>query len=137
MREERLLERIRSWEKTPDRRAREDPAKIVDSVLGHLRRILNTRRGNVLISEDYGIPDFTDLLRSYPESVRDIERSIRQIIQDYEPRLKSIRVSFIPQDEDLFAVSFHITARLATEDERVPVMFESYVGTDGRVNIKG
>ncbi|UCH23937.1 MAG: type VI secretion system baseplate subunit TssE [Deltaproteobacteria bacterium] len=137
MREERLLERIRSWEKAPDRRTREDPAKIVDSVLGHLRRILNTRRGNVPISEDYGIPDFTDFLRSYPESVRDIERTIRQIIQDYEPRLTSIRVSFIPQEEDLFSVNFHISARLATEDDRVPVVFESYVGSDGRVNIKG
>lgn len=137
MREERLLERIRSWEKAPDRRTREDPAKIVDSVLGHLRRILNTRRGNVPISEDYGIPDFTDFLRSYPESVRDIERSIRQLIRDYEPRLKSVRVRFIAQEEDLFSVSFHIAARLATEDERVPVMFESYVGADGRVKIKG
>jgi type VI secretion system protein len=137
MREERLLERIRSWEKGPDRRAREDPAKIIDSVLRHLQRILNTRRGSVPIAEDYGVPDFTDLLHSYPESVREIERSIRQIIQKYEPRLKGIRVSFIPQEEDIFSVRFQILARLAAEDEKFPVFFESLMGTDGRVKIKG
>jgi type VI secretion system protein len=137
MREERLLERIRSWEKDPDRRERDDPTKITESVLKHLRRILNTRRGSVPIAEDYGVPDFTDFLHSYPESIKDIERSIKQIIQKYEPRLKSIRVSFIPQNDDVFAVSFQIVGRLATEDERVPVLFESFIGTDGRINVKG
>jgi type VI secretion system protein len=137
MREERLLERIRSWEKGPDRREREDPKRIIDSVLRHLQRILNTRRGSVPIAEDYGLPDFTDLLHTYPESIREIERSIRQIIQKYEPRLKAIRVSFIPQDEDIFSVSFQIDARLATEDEKIPVFFESLIGTDGRIRIRG
>jgi len=91
----------------------------------------------VPIAEDYGVPDFTDLLHSYPESVREIERSIRQIIQKYEPRLKGIRVSFIPQEEDIFSVRFQILARLAAEDEKFPVFFESLMGTDGRVKIKG
>jgi len=137
MREERLLERIRSWEKAPDRREREDPAKIIDSVARHLQRILNTRKGSVPIAEDYGIPDFADLLRGYPESIRDIERSIRRIIQKYEPRLKAVRVSFIPQDEDIFSVSFQIVARLASEDDKIPVFFESLMGTDGRINVRG
>ncbi len=137
MREERLLERIQSWEKGPDRRAREDPTKVIDSVLRHLQRILNTRRGSVPIAEDYGVPDFTDLLHSYPESIREVERSIRQIIQKYEPRLKAVRVSFIPQDEDIFSVGFQIVAKLATEDEKIPVFFESLMGADGRVKIRG
>lgn len=137
MREERLLERIRSWEKGPDRRAREDPTKVIDSVLRHLQRILNTRRGSVPIAEDYGVPDFTDLLHSYPDSIREVERSIRQIIQKYEPRLKAVRVSFIPQDEDIFSVGFQIVAKLAAEDEKIPVFFESFMGADGRVKIRG
>ena len=137
MREERLLERIRAWEKGPDRRAKEDPTKIIDSVLRHLRRVLNTRRGNVDIAEDYGVPDFTDLVHSYPESIREIERSIRQIIDKYEPRLKAVRVSFVAQDEDIFSARFQIVARLATEDEKIPVFFESLMGSDGRVKIRG
>jgi type VI secretion system protein len=136
MREERLLERIRSWEKKPDRRARQDPRKIVDSVLRHLQRVLNTKRGNVPIAEDYGIPDFTNFLRAYPESLRDFERSIRQTIQKYEPRLRAIRVSFIPQDEDALSVRFQIIAKLAIEHEMVPVLFESLVGSDGKISIR-
>ena len=89
------------------------------------------------IAEDYGVPDFTDLLHSYPESIREVERSIRQIIQKYEPRLKAVRVSFIPQDEDIFSVGFQIVARLATEDEKIPVFFESLMGTDGRIKVQG
>jgi type VI secretion system protein len=137
MREERLLERIRSWEQKPERRAREDPTKMVDSVLDHLRRILNTKRGCVPIAEDYGVPDFIDLLHSYPESIREIERSIRRVIDKYEPRLKTIRVSFVPQDEDIFSARFQIVAKLATEDEQIPVLFESLVDADGRVKIRG
>jgi type VI secretion system protein len=136
MREERLLERIRSWEKEPGRRAREDPKRTIDSVLRHLQQILNTRRGSVPIAEDYGMPDFTDLLHSYPESLREIERSIRQTIQKYEPRLKAVRISFIPQDDDIFSLRFQIVAQLATEQEKLPVLFESVVDSDGQISVK-
>jgi type VI secretion system protein len=91
----------------------------------------------VPIADDYGVPDFTDLVHSYPESIREIERSIRQIIQRYEPRLEAVRVSFLAQDEDIFSARFQIVARLATEDEKIPVFFESLMGSDGRVKIGG
>jgi type VI secretion system protein len=136
MREARLLERIRTWEKDPARREREDPRRVIDSVLLHLHRILNTKQGNVPIAEDYGVPDFTDLLYSYPESVRDIERTIRSAIQKYEPRLKAVKVTFIPQDEDLLSLRFQIAARLSSES-KTQVFFETVVDSDGKIEIKG
>jgi type VI secretion system protein len=137
MREERLLERIRVWKKEPARREREDVRRISDSILYHLQRILNTRRGNVPIAEDYGIPDFTELLYSYPESVRDIEKSIRQTIQKYEPRLKAVRVNFIPPEEDVLSLRFQIIAQLATDLDKVPVLFETVVDSDGKIKVSG
>ena len=137
MREERLLERIRVWKKEPGRREREDVGRITDSILYHLQRILNTRRGNVPIAEDYGIPDFTELLYSYPESVRDIEKSIRQTIQKYEPRLKAVRVNFIPPEEDVLSLRFQIIAQLATDLDKVPVFFETVVDSDGKIKVSG
>lgn len=137
VREERLLERIRSRNKDPLRRSREDLGRTMDSVLGHLQRILNTRQGNVPIAEDFGVPDFTDLLHGYPQSLRDFERSIRQTIRKYEPRLKAVRVSFVPIEEGAFSLRFQITGRLATEDHQDPVFFESVVGSDGKISIKG
>ena len=136
MREERLLERIQTWEKEPMRRNKEDSRRIVDSVLRHLQRILNTKQGNVPIAEDYGVPDFTDFLDDLPDSVREIEKTLRLTIQKYEPRLKAVKVSLIPQEEDLLSLRFQIVAKLTTES-KTQVLFETIIDTDGKVNIKG
>lgn len=136
MREERLLERIRSWKKEPLRRGKEEPRRVIDSVLRHLRRILNTKQGNVLIAEDYGVPDFSDFLNALPDSIRDIERNIRTAIQKYEPRLSGVRVNFIPQEEDPLSLRFQIMARLAM-DAKTQVSIETIVDADGKVEIRG
>ncbi|OGP97592.1 MAG: type VI secretion protein [Deltaproteobacteria bacterium RBG_19FT_COMBO_52_11] len=136
MREERLLERIQTWEREPARRGKEDPRRIVDSVLRHLQRILNTKQGNVPIAEDYGVPDFSDFLNALPGSVREIEKTIRQAIQKYEPRLSAVRVSFIPQEEDPLSLRFQIFARLAAE-AKTQVFFETVLDSDGKIDIRG
>src|SRR4030042_2574212 len=135
MREERLLERIRTWEKEPTRREREDSRRVIDSVLRHLQRVLNTKQGNVLIAEDYGIPDFSELVGSYPDSVRDIEKTIRQDIQKYEPRLRAVKVSFIPQEEDLLTLRFQIIAMLSSES-KAQVLLETIVDSDGKIDVR-
>ncbi len=137
MREQRLLERIQLWEKEPDRRSREDSGRTIDSVMAHLQRILNTRQGSVQIAEDFGLPDFTDLIDNYPESIRDLERSIRKMILKYEPRLSSVQVNFIPQEDEKLSLDFQITAELVSGREKLPVLFESQMESSGKVNVKG
>jgi len=137
MREARLLERIRQREQDPLRRESEDPSKVIDSVQEHLRQILNTRQGNVLIAEEYGTPDFTEFLTEYPQSLRGFERAIRQTIMQYEPRLRAVRVVFTPQEEDRLAVKFQIFAKLAESGTNTSVLFESILDSDGQISIKG
>lgn len=137
MREERLIERIRLREKQPDRSTTEDPKKIISSVLRHLQKVLNTRQGGVQIADDFGMPDLTDYMRGYPASLRDVEKSLRQTIIKYEPRLKSVRVKFVPQEENVLSLNFQVVARLAGDYPDQPVVFESQVGTDGKVIIRG
>jgi len=137
MREARLLERIRQREHDPLRRESEDPSRVIDSVQEHLRQILNTRQGNVLIAEEYGTPDFTEFLTEYPQSLRGFERAIRQTIMKYEPRLRAVRVSFLPQEEDLLAVKFQIFAKLAEPGTNTSVFFESLLDSDGKISIRG
>lgn len=137
IREERLIQRIRTWKKSPNRREGQDPKRLIDSIVQHLERILNTRRGSVGIAYDYGIPDLTDFRSGFPDSVRDLEMTIRDTVEKFEPRLKSVRVKFIPQDENMLTVTFQIVAQLALDDEKTPVIFESMMGTDGKVTIKG
>jgi type VI secretion system protein len=136
MREARLLERIRLREKDPHRREIDDSGQTINSVLDHLARIFNTRRGNVPIADDYGIPDYTEFLNNFPDSLRDFERAIKQTIIQYEPRLKTVRVNFIPRDEDLFTVKFEISARLVDAAGNTSVMFESHLDSGGKISIK-
>jgi len=137
MREERLTERIRSWKREPDRRGGHDPKQMIDSIIRHLERILNTRQGSVLIADDYGIPDFTNLSSGFSDALRDLERTIRNTIQKYEPRLKSVRVKFIPQEETTLAVSFQIVGQLILEEEKNPITFQSVMDSDGKFTIRG
>ena len=136
MREDRLLERIRARQKNPRIQTGEDPKRVIDSVLSHLQRILNTRQGSAQIGEDYGVPDLTNLLQVYPDGIRSYERSIRQTLEKYEPRLKSIRVKFIPQADDMLSISFQIIARLVLEGQKDAVVFESILDSDGKIRVK-
>lgn len=136
MREERLLERIRMREKMPGRSTSEDPKKVIDSVMLHLQKVLNTRQGGVQIAEDYGLPDFNDVLHDRAAAPREIEKSIRQTIQKYEPRLKAVRVKYVPLEDNLLSINFQIHARLTLEDTDQSVIFESQVGDDGKITIR-
>ncbi|HPV49307.1 MAG TPA: type VI secretion system baseplate subunit TssE [Smithellaceae bacterium] len=136
MREERLLERIRTWENEPHRRSSSDFRRQVNSLLSHLQRILNTRQGNVPISGTYGIPDLLEFMTSYPESVTGIEKTIREAIACYEPRLSDVKVVFMPQDEDLLCLRFQIQARLSAGAGR-NILIETIVDSDGKISLAG
>lgn len=135
MPEDRLLERIGSLEREPLRRERPDPGRLLDSILTHLRCILNTRQGSVPIAPDYGVPDFLDFLQTYPQSVREIEQSIRQTIELYEPRLESVRVTFLPQEDDLLTPRFQIQAQVR-DDTSARVRFETVLESNGRIIVR-
>jgi len=135
--EDRLTERIRSWKRTPDRRVGQDPKRMIDSIIQHLERILNTRQGSVQIADDYGIPDFTHKSSGFSDAIRDLERTIRNTIQKYEPRLKSVRVKFVPQEETTLAVSFQIAGQLILGEWKNPITFQSVMDSDGKFTIKG
>ncbi len=135
MREERLLERIRTWERDPARRGVEDPQRVSDSVLAHLQRILNTRQGNVPIADDYGVPEFMEYIHHGAEAFREFERILRTTIQKYEPRLKGVRVSFVPQEDDRLNLQFQVVAKLSS-DPRIQVQFETTIDSDGKIRLK-
>jgi type VI secretion system protein len=136
MREERLTERIRAWNSGRYRRGRQDSKRMMESIIRYLECILNTRQGNAQIADDFGIPDFTDFKSAFPEAHRDLERVIRQTIQKYEPRLKSVRVKFNHQDDALLTVSFQIIASLILEGRKDAVVFESILDSDGKISIR-
>ena len=94
-----------------------DPSRPIDdvqSILGNLRAILNTRVGDSLSAEGFGIVDLADLVHNFPNATLVMERSIRATIAEFEPRLKNVRVRMVPSDDPLKLV-FEIAARLASD----------------------
>ena len=136
MREDRLLERIRKRATRPERSMTEDPKKIIDSVIRHLQKVLNTRQGWVPIAADYGMPDFNAVLQSDTGGPGEVEKLIRQTIQKYEPRLGGIRVRYVPLENAVLSLNFEIHARLEHGDTEYPVVLESQLGQDGRITIR-
>lgn len=136
MREERLIERIRLFKKSPQQRGKPDPKRIIDSIIRHLERILNTRWGSAQIADDFGVPDFSDMRSGFPDALRDLEHLIRNTITKYEPRLQSVRVKFLQHDENMLALSFQIIGKLVLEGNKDPVIFESMMDSEGKVTIR-
>lgn len=138
MREQRLLERIRSYAKNPDKRGAVDPNVVVKSIHKHAQHILNTRKGSVPIDPDYGVPDFTDIAGSYAsDTVQEMQQNINELLLKYEPRLKDVRVEFEPQDNDILSLKFRIRGALDMDGSDIPVIFESVVQSDGKITVEG
>lgn len=136
MREKRLLERLRAVELDPDWRGGADPAAALQSVLGHIGQILNTRQGSAPIAADFGVPDFTSIASTFgADSVAQVEQAIVQVIQRYEPRLRAVQVVFDPQPDRPFALAFKLQAQLAAEGQETPVVFETILNPDGRIMV--
>ncbi len=104
-----LLHRIASDEPTR-------PLDPVESILAHLRAILNTERGDGHTHPELGVC-LQGLLVRWPASRADVLREIRDVIETYEPRLSDVRVDTIPGDAHRLAVVIH--ARLADQTLRI------------------
>ncbi len=136
MNEQRLLERIRLMEEDPDRRDTVEAGQVIKSILSYLRMILNTRQGNAQIAPDFGVPDFTSMIGATGlDAVRDIEASMTEVILKFEPRLENVNITFIPDEDMPLSLQFKLHAKLALEGQEMPVVFETVLDPDGRINV--
>lgn len=134
--ERTLLERIDNPQQG-GYRLTADPHRTVESVLEHLRKMLNVRQGSVCTLPDYGIPDLNSLFMQYPDAVLALRRIIRESLEKYEPRLRRVNVRYIPDEDDPLILRFEITARLAMDEKDSPIRFETVVGDNGEVRVRG
>lgn len=130
-----LFERLRSPEGTTARTLQEDTGAQMQSILRNLMRILNARSGQAPAQMDFGIPSPSDIATGYPESLNTLQKTIRQCIERYEPRLKDVQVLKIDSDDVRLAVRFHVTARLATVKDGRQVSFDTLMDPSGHVNL--
>jgi type VI secretion system protein len=105
---------------------------LVDGVVQHLRALLNTRRGEAPTVPTYGVPDFSDVVHSFPLAVPYLQRAIKETITEFEPRLKNVQVRHVVDDDPLM-LRFEITARL-TQSNR-PFKLQTRLVSGGRIDL--
>ncbi len=109
---------------------------LTQSILNHLQRILNTRRGSVPIDVDFGVPDFTNLAGSFAtgETTQIMENMTRMIAR-YEPRLKSPRILVAEGSQEVLSLSFSLEGLVMIDDRDISIHLATRVSSDGRVSL--
>lgn len=134
--EKSLLERIDNPDLSGARSLEIDAGKISESVINHLRNMFNVRKGSVMTLDEYGMPDFNDIVADFPNAIKVIRSVIRDLIRKFEPRLKQVSVSHVADETKPLDLYFQIKAELHLEGEKVPIMFETIVGDGGSVRVR-
>jgi type VI secretion system protein len=108
----------------------------VESIVEHLRVLLNTRQGEAPSAPSYGVIDFSDVVHSMPGAAQALIRSIRATILEHEPRLKSVSVRHVTESDEL-QLRFEISAQLADGGASRMLRFATTVRPGGRFDVNG
>lgn len=126
----RLFERIKAWEtkeicKFSDSGERE----ITQSILLHLEKMLNTKKGSVMLSGNYGLSEFNELQHGL------MEQEIKLFIQRYEPRLEISDVIRLPLKKNTAAnISVQIAGALV--GGKTPIRFTTVLTPSGKITVQ-
>lgn len=99
------------------------------SITAHLRKMLSTRAGSVLMLPDYGLPALDDMHSSPDDSLKRIQRELERTIELYEPRLSRVRVTEIKSPKGTTHLSFTIKGWMRVGNEEHEATFTG--ATDG------
>ncbi|MFO7752653.1 MAG: type VI secretion system baseplate subunit TssE [Desulfobacteraceae bacterium] len=136
MYEKTLLERIESLESGIGESGENSSEIEIRSVMNYVRKILNTNRGSVMISDDFGMPDMTVFSGGgVSDTMERIEKSILETVTKYEKRLSDVKVMVDTEQNDVLSIHLSMEGVL-TRQKNAPVFFESVVKPGGKVNIK-
>jgi type VI secretion system protein len=112
-----------------------EPSALLEDVLDHLRELFNVRQGSVPIRTDYGMSDFNDMVRQFPDALLELRGEIRRQIVAFEPRLKDVVVRHVPMPEEPLKLVFSVTATLTLPDRSQRVVMETEVGDNGFIRL--
>lgn len=87
-------------------------ARRIRSVVDHVQRLMETRKGSLIHLPDLGMPDIADLYRRLPGSTQEIQTELEGLLRKYEPRLDNIRVQFIEFVPAAARIRFRISGTL-------------------------
>lgn len=106
----------------------------VELIVGNLQALLNTRLGDAVSAEGFGVIDLVDIIHDFPAAAQVMQRSIRATIARYEPRLRNVSVRVVPNDDPL-VLTFEISGRLVKDRSRGLVRLRSEMTPGGRMTV--
>ena len=137
MREQRLLERISYASDRAESAGAYSWVQVdmlVNSIVEHLKRILNTRQGSVPIDDDFGVPDFTNLAGTLETGdTRQIVDNVERMIKKYEPRLKSAHIAIIENDREVLSLNFSLHGLIEIDNQDIPVRLTTRISSNGQI----
>ncbi len=135
MREQTLLERIQALESDRPEEDDNPSEKEIRSIITHLKKLLNTNKGSVQISDDLGMPDMVVFEGGgISETAEKIEKTILEVVKKYEKRLSGIKVRIESNPEDVLNVHFRVEGVLTRRND-IPVFLETALRPGGRITI--
>ncbi len=106
----------------------------VELIIGNLQALLNTRLGDAVSAEGFGVVDLVDIVHDFPAAAQIMQRSIRATISKYEPRLRNVSVRLVASDDPLI-LTFEISGRMVGDRRRGVVRLRSEMTHGGRVSV--
>ena len=113
--------------------AGEGPRNEVESIVEHVRALLNTRVGDAVCAPTLGIPSTADIVHTFPGEKQTLANAIRDTILAHEPRLCEVDVRHVPANGDLL-LRFEIFAKRVGRGATA-VRMSTAVRPGGRVDV--
>lgn len=139
MRDKRLLERLLEAPERDELRAHRQPEqRLRASVIGHLSKLLNTRRGNAAIDPEYGLPDLSKWAGgtlAAAESAQ-AEALVAEVLRRYEPRLQNPAVRLLGAASDQLALRLELSGTIDHAGSRMPLRLTGEIQPDGRFELQ-
>ena len=134
---QRLLKRFSQWEDSMEVSSDEvDTNALMESIKDDLEKLYNTKRGTVLIDDNFGLPDFSQMLNGY--AAPDVGFILQQLhlqTRQYEPRLHAVHVNYVEQKKYPGKLQFNISAMLKVKEQEIPFNVSALLSDDGSVSL--
>ncbi|OCH07658.1 type VI secretion system baseplate subunit TssE [Aliivibrio fischeri] len=131
----RLLERIELGEPKNCYEKVVSHKHLIESIHLHLADLLNTHAGNAMIDNDYGLPDFNDVLSNNTNLVRNIQQNIKVSIEKFEPRMRNVEVHYRHDNNNPLQLGFGIGGEVIHNGGKVSMAINIFMGVDGQFNV--
>ena len=88
-----------------------------------------------MAARGFGVVDIGDLVQQFPRAAQLIQRSIRDTIAEYEPRLRNVRVRLVDSTDPL-SLAFEVSARMVGDKRKGLVRVRTEMSQGGRVKVE-